>query len=152
MAPTHFSGSPRIGLALDAFIKLTRAASSLEMVAYSPENLEGLTPSQFCVLEALYHLGALSQGELSKKVSRSTGNMTLVLDNLEKHGLAHRQRESDDRRRVTIHLTPQGELLIRRIFPQVAAAITDQMSTLSPEQQELLGSLCKKLGRPAESE
>lgn len=147
--PTHFSGSPRIGQALDAFIKLTRAAASIESLAFSPENLGGLTPSQFCVLEALYHLGALSQGELSKKVSRSTGNMTLVLDNLEKHGLARRQRESEDRRRVTIHLTPQGELLIRRIFPQVAAAIADQMSALDPEQQEQLGNLCRMLGKTA---
>lgn len=149
--PTHFSGSPRIGLALDTFIKLTRAAACLEALVFSAENLEGPTPSQFSVLEALHHLGALSQGELSKKIFRSTGNMTLVLDNLEKQGLVRRQRESEDRRRVTIHLTPSGELLIRRIFPQVAAVIADQMSALDPEQQELLGNLCKTLGKSAQS-
>lgn len=149
--PTHFSGSPRTVLALDSFIKLTRAAAGLETRVFSANNLEGLTPSQFFVLEALYHLGALSQGEVSKKVSRSTGNMTLVLDNLEKQGLVRRQRESEDRRRVTIHLTPTGELLIRRIFPQVAAAILDGMSVLDPDEQEQLGNLCKKLGKGTSS-
>ena len=39
-------------------------------------------------------------GELSSKLLKSTGNMTLVLDNLEKRGLVRRVRETDDRRQI----------------------------------------------------
>ncbi len=145
--PTHYSGTPQQVLALDTFIKFTRASATLESFLYQNKVLEGLTPSQFGVLETLYHLGPLCQGELSGKLYKSTGNMTLVLDNLEKRGLVRREREREDRRLVTVHLTPTGELTIRRIFPQVAAQITAQLNALTAEEQETLGQLCKKLGK-----
>ncbi len=145
--PTHYSGPPQQVLALDTYIKLTRAASSLDSSVFQGDSFEGLTHSQFSVLETLYHLGPLSQGELSARLLKSTGNMTLVLDNLEKRGLVRREREREDRRVVTLHLTPTGELTIRRIFPQVAAMITAQMNTLTPEEQGTLAQLCKKLGK-----
>jgi MarR family 2-MHQ and catechol resistance regulon transcriptional repressor len=145
--PTHYSGSPQQVLALDTFIKLTRAANSLQTRIFQGESFEGLTHSQFSVLEVLFHLGPLSQGELSTRLLKSTGNMTLVLDNLEKRGLVRREREREDRRVVTLHLTPTGELTIRRIFPQVAAAITAQFTALTPEEQGTLAQLCKKLGK-----
>lgn len=145
--PTHYSGTSQQVLALDTFIKFTRAISTLETHLYQSDTFEGLTPSQFGVLETLYHLGPLCQGELSSKLLKSTGNMTLVLDNLEKQGLVRRERESEDRRLVTVHLTPTGELTIRRIFPQVAAQITALLSALTAEEQETLGQLCKKLGK-----
>lgn len=145
--PTHHSGTRQQTSALDSYIKLTRAVSSVEARLFSSDLIEDLTPSQFGVLEILYHLGPLSQGEVSAKLSKSTGNLTLVLDNLEKQGLVRRERNQQDRRVVTIHLTPQGELLIRRIFPQVAAAVTSMFSSLTLEEQEELGKLCKKLGK-----
>ena len=144
--PTHYRGDPRTALALDTFIKLTRAANALEARLARRGTMQDLTTSQFGVLETLYHLGPLCQGVISAKLLRSTGNITLVLDNLEKQGLVERKRETSDRRQVTISLTPRGEALIRSIFPRQAAAIADECSALTPEEQLELGRLCKKLG------
>ena len=98
--PTHYRGDPRTVLALDTFIKFTRAANALENRLAHHAQLNDLTMSQFGVLETLYHLGPLCQGEISTKLLRSSGNITLVLDNLEKHGLVERKRETTDRRSV----------------------------------------------------
>jgi MarR family 2-MHQ and catechol resistance regulon transcriptional repressor len=106
-----------------------------------------LSPSQFAVLEALYHLGSLTQGQVSAKVLKSTGNITLVIDNLEKQGYVRRARESDDRRMVTIHITEAGKALIEKIFPAHARAIREDLAMLTDEEQELLGRLCLKLGK-----
>jgi len=144
--PTHFRGDPQIVLALDTFIKFTRASSALEAYLFRDGILEGLTPSQFGVLETLYHLGPLCQGEISHKLLKSSGNITLVLDNLEKRGLIERQRSHEDRRMVTIVLTDSGRDLIERVFPRQAALIAEAFSPLSPEEQRTLGELCKKLG------
>ncbi len=144
--PTHYQGDPQIKLALDTFIKFTRASSALESYLFHDGILEGLTPSQFGVLETLYHLGPLCQGEISHKLLKSTGNITLVLDNLEKRGLIERQRSREDRRMVTIVLTEAGRELIERVFPRQAALIAEAFSPLSPEEQRTLGELCKKLG------
>ncbi len=147
---THFKGTAAQILALDTFIKLTRACSSFESRMLSHNTLGGLTLSQFGVLEILYHLGPVCQGTLSQKLLKSTGNMTLVLDNLEKHALVRRVRSEEDRRMVMIELTAAGEALIASVFPQHVNAIVEEMKFLTPEEQKTFGQLCKKLGRGAE--
>lgn len=145
--PTHHKGTPEEVLALNTFIKLTRATESLSARLSRCGTLGDLTMSQFGVLEALYHLGPMSQSEIGTKLLKSGGNVTLVVDNLEKRDLVQRERDADDRRVVTVSLTPAGRDLIRRIFPEHVAAIVKEFSVLTPEEQEMLGHLCRKMGK-----
>ena len=133
-------------LALNTYTKLMRAAESLTSRVNRSMAAFNLTISQFGVLEALYHKGPLCQRDIAAKILKSTGNITMVIDNLEKRGLVRRERESDDRRYLTIHLTEEGTTLIAQAFARVEAAIVAEMTTLTEHEQELLGSLCKKLG------
>ena len=142
---THFRGPKDQVAALDAFIKLTRAADSVAARAHTALPAD-LTISQFGVLEALYHRGPLCPSELAGKVLRSPANLTLVLANLQRDGYIRRQRRAEDRRSHTIHLTEKGRVFIAGLFPKVAAAITLQFRTLSPAEQTRLGALCRKLG------
>ncbi len=144
--PTHYQGTEKEKLALDAFIKFTRANSSLETRLLAGGSLGELTLTQFGVLETLYHLGPLCQGELSHKLLKSTGNMTLVIDNLEKHALVRRVRSVDDRRMVHVELTELGKARIEEVLPAQIATIVQQMSVLSPQELSDLSYLCKKLG------
>ena len=144
--PTHYQGSAQEVLALNTFIKFTRGYESMTARLAQSGVLGDLTVSQFGVLEALYHLGSMCQGEISGKLLKSCGNITLVLDNLEKRGLVRRERDPEDRRMVTVSLTQAVEALIAQIFPRQVAAIVAELSCLTPEEQELLGKLCKKLG------
>lgn len=144
--PTKYQGKPDEQLALDTFIKFSRASNAVDNRLFQSGLIEGLTHSQFGVLEALYHIGPLCPGELSEKLLKSTGNMTLVIDNLEKHGLVRRVRETDDRRKITVHLTQEGQKLIERVFPIVLQAILHEFSVLSGAEQETLGELCRVLG------
>lgn len=145
--PTHYRGSAQTILALDTFIKFTRAVSTLENRLMHRSAIGDLTMSQFGVLETLYHLGPMCQGEVSAKLLRSTGNITLVLDNLEKRDLVRRVRDTADRRMIYLHLTEEGQALIERIFPAQAEAITAEMNVLTPDEQQTLGDLCRKLGK-----
>lgn len=144
--PTHFRGTPEQELALNTFIKLTRATESLMFRLGHCGSMHGLTTSQFGVLEALYHLGSMSQSDLGTKLLRSGGNITLVIDNLEKGGLVQRARDQHDRRLVNVSLTPAGEALISQVFPEHLKAIVAELSVLSPQEQDSLGKLCRKLG------
>jgi MarR family 2-MHQ and catechol resistance regulon transcriptional repressor len=105
---------------------------------------------QFAVLEALLHLGSMCQHALAEKLLRSGGNMTLVVDNLQKQGWVKRVRQEKDRRMVEIHLTPKGRRLITRIFPEHAKVIAQVMGELTPAEQEDLRRIARKLGRGAE--
>jgi len=144
--PAHFQGDEKTVRALNAFINLERASDAVNGRLTPPLESQGLTTGQFGVLEALLHLGPLCQHELGKKLLRSGGNITLVVDNLEKHGWVRRVRQQNDRRRVQIYLTPAGRRLIARVFPAHARAIAEVMSRLTAGEQETLRRLCRKLG------
>ncbi len=145
--PTHYQGPPETIRALDTFIKLTRATESIMARLSRKGTIAPLSHSQFAVLEALYHLGPLTQGQVSAKLLKSTGNITLVVDNLEKGGWVQRTRENEDRRQVTIHLTEAGQSLIERIFPAHASAICEEINVLTAEEQAVLSAICIKLGK-----
>lgn len=149
--PTHYRGAPDEIRALDTWIKLTRAANSFGARLAGCGTCSDVTVSQFGVLEALHHLGPLRQGEISAKLLRSGGNITLVVDNLEARGLVQRSREARDRRVVTVSLTEAGKALIAELFPQHVRAIVEEMSVLTAEEQETLGRLCRKLGKKLQS-
>ena len=104
--------------ALNAYIKLMRASSSVTARMHRHLRDQRLTNSQFGVLEALHHLGPLCQREIGDKILKTGGNMTLVIDNLEKRGLVERVQDVQDRRYIRIHLTPHGQDLIKKVFPR----------------------------------
>jgi MarR family transcriptional regulator, 2-MHQ and catechol-resistance regulon repressor len=135
--------------ALNVYVKLERAANAA--MAYARVGLEeaGLSLGQFAVLEALYHVGPLYLGDLARRILTSSGNLTLVVDNLEKRGLVKRRQPLKDKRFVMATITPAGRKLIGRIFPDHARRITGVMGRLTVSEQERLGALCKKLGTGA---
>ncbi len=145
--PTHHEGTPEEVRALDAWLKLARATDSMGARLLGRDAFGDLTPRQFGVLESLYHLGSMRPGEISAKLFKSGGNITLVLDNLEKNGLVRRQRDSDDRRAVVVSLTEKGRKRIDSIFPGHVADIVEEMSILTAQEQETLGRLCRILGK-----
>lgn len=143
---TQYKGPEEDVQALDAYIKLMRAAESVSARVQARLADFDLTLSQFGVLDALYHLGPLTQGELARKILKSSGNITMVVDNLEKRGLALRERGRKDRRYNTVRLTEEGRALFRKILPGHVQAIREEIGVLNSEEQAMLGTLCKKVG------
>jgi MarR family 2-MHQ and catechol resistance regulon transcriptional repressor len=146
---THYKGTARERRALDTFIRLSRAANSVSHRLNAGLARSGLTVGQFGVLEAIYHLGPLCLSDLSRKILTSEGNMTLIVDNLERDGLAERRRSRDDRRFVLVHLTERGRETIAEVFAAHVRQVVEVFGVLSEEEQERLGALCRKLGLSA---
>jgi MarR family 2-MHQ and catechol resistance regulon transcriptional repressor len=143
---TIYKGTKEEVRAVDAFIKLVRAAGSVSGRVESNLSGAGLTASQFGVLEALYHAGPLFQKELARKILKSGGNITMVVDNLERRGLARRTRDERDRRQVAVRITGKGSGLVRTYLPRHVERIVAEMAVLTETEQEELGRLCRKIG------
>ena len=143
---SHYDGTEEQVRALGTFIKLVRAAETV--VASTSAHLaeSGITTAQFGVLEALYHLGPMRLSDLAVKHLRTTGTLTIVVDNLVKNGLVERRPSPTDRRSIVVHLTEAGRTAIDAIFPAHVDLVVEAMSALSAEEQLELGRLCKKLG------
>lgn len=144
---TRHHGTASERRALDAYIKLRRAVNAVASKEGEVMRSAGLTESQFGALEALHHLGPLCQHELAGKVLKSAGNMTTVVDNLERRGLVERRRDGGDRRVVTVHLTDSGGTLVQEVYPQVVDVLVEMFSALSAKEQGQLAALCRRLGR-----
>lgn len=143
---THYQGTKEERRALDLYIKLARAADSVNQRVNRHLQDAHLTVSQFGVLEAIYHLGPLTPGQLCDKILRSTGNLTLVIDNLAKRGLVTRHQNPEDRRSTIVELTAAGRELIETILPVHVQTIVQDVAVLSPAEQDQLAALCRKLG------
>lgn len=144
---THYEGSEKEEKTLDAFIKLMRATESLNNRLNRHHSKANLTVSQFGVLEALLHLGPLNQKALGEKLLKSGGNITLVVDNLEKSGWVERHQDPRDRRSMLVHLTEKGKEFITSYFPEHLERIVGEFSVLSEEELTQLSCICKKLGK-----
>lgn len=143
---THYSGSKAEKSTLNAFIKLMRATESINNRLNKHLADANLTVSQFGTLEVLLHLGPLNQRSIGEKLLKSGGNITMVIDNLEKSGYVKRKKDPEDRRAVLIHLTDEGKSFIEEFFPKHLDRIKQEFSVLTEEEKETLSELCKKLG------
>ena len=143
---TKYKGTKKEVNTLNSFIKLTRAADSVRSRISSIINTNEITESQFYVLDSLYHSGPLTQKDIGEKVFRSGGNITLVIDNLEKQNYVLRVRGKEDRRFFTVHLTKTGKNLMDKIFPEFLSAVKNEMSVLNDTEHKELQMLSKKVG------
>ena len=83
----------------------------------------------------------LSMGELSRRMMVTGGNVTTIVDQLEKEQLVTRTMQPGDRRSFTVRLTPAG----RKTFAAMAAAheawVVELFGPLSERQHEQLYTL-----------
>ena len=133
-------------VALRLWVTLARCHATYAKAIASKVQEFGLTTPQFGTLEALYHLGPLSLGELADKLLVTGGNVTYVMDRLEDQGLVYRYRRPDDRRVIQARLTPEGRELVAEAFPSHASYVEHLSRHLTPDEQEQLGDLLRTLG------
>lgn len=145
--PTRYKGTAKEKRALNAFICLRRSADAVLMEVSKKFKLGGVTPTQFAILEALYHIGALKPGELADKMFMSCGNITYVLDRLVDKGLIDRVQNPNDRRSFVVDLEPKGKKLVEAHIEGYVEVISDMMGDkLDLKELNTLRDITKKLG------
>ncbi len=130
---------------LKLVIGFSRSALNLHRNTQRLVGEYGLTLPQFGVLEALYHLGELRICDLIEKTLSTSGNMTVVIRNLELEGLINRFQDSADKRVYKIEITEKGRAIIADLFPEHLEELSRQLSRLQPAEKEELIRLMKKM-------
>lgn len=139
-----------VNLSLKAFVVLMKASKSVQEQIKKDISNRGMRPSDFEILEALYHKGRLTVREVSEAVLINTGSITYVIDKLEKRGLIERSNCKDDRRVVYIHITDEGKQLMDEIFPEHQRVIEEMMFGISDEEKATVIDVLKRIGRKAQ--
>jgi MarR family 2-MHQ and catechol resistance regulon transcriptional repressor len=146
---THRSRPASEEAALKLWVVLSRAHAAIARHAEADVARHGLTGTEFAILEALYHLGPLLLGQVQQKILVSSGGVTYLVDRLERKGLVERRDCPNDRRARYAALTPEGEKLVGRIFPEHARHIVRAVSGLTTAERAHATTLLRKLGTAA---
>lgn len=134
------------GLSLKLFIVLSRAHKVISEKTNRLLADHGLNPTEFAVLELLYHKGAQPIQKIGGKILLASGSMTYVIDKLERRGYLVRNVFDADRRVTFVDITDEGKALIAEIFPLHEQNLHELMSALDDEEKETAIGLMKKLG------
>lgn len=125
-------------------IKIHRMISQIDRQTAHIAAEYNLTLSQFGVLEALYHAGDLTVGEVKKKILSSDGTIPVVVKNLEKRNLLYRKQDPGDKRKSILSLTEEGRALIAEAYPKNEEMINGRMSVWTKEDKKALAALLRK--------
>lgn len=126
-------------------IALSRALRFVHKDSVDLFRENNITMAQFTVLEALYHKGELSVNALITAVLSTSGNMTVVIRNLEKRELIARVENPFDRRSYFVHLTENGKNLIAALFTEHMILLKKNLSVLSEQEKRNSIQIMKKL-------
>ncbi|MFF2092363.1 MarR family winged helix-turn-helix transcriptional regulator [Paenibacillus sp. NPDC058174] len=136
---------------LELYIALSRASQWVNAHADRDIRKHGLNRTEFGVLELLHHKGPQPLQQIGGKVLMSSGNITYVVDKLEKKKLVCRKASTEDRRLTYAEITEAGTRFIEEVFPAHADVIRSAVDGLTAAEKQAASALLKKLGRFAES-
>ncbi|CAG9620564.1 MarR family winged helix-turn-helix transcriptional regulator [Sutcliffiella rhizosphaerae] len=131
---------------LKLFIVLSRAFRAINDQANKSIQSFELNPTEFAVLELLYHKGDQPLQQIGGKILLASGSITYVVDKLEGKGLLARKACPKDRRVTYAHITDKGKELLKEIFPKHEEHIHTLLGGLSQEEKKEAIELIKKLG------
>lgn len=131
---------------LKIFIGMSRALNKINRATNKVYTKYGLTSAQFAVLEALYHKGDLSVGEVQDKILSTSGTIPVIVKNLEKEGFLEKRNDDNDKRRFILHITQKGRDLMDIVYPENEAIIISMMNIWNKEEQEEILKYMRKFG------
>ena len=130
-------------LDLKTIIVLHKAERTIRNLEAQIFKKHDLTPTQFSVLETLYSKGELRIQDLIDSMLTTSGNMTVVIKNMERDGWISRSCDPNDRRSFRIQLTDQGQKKIEAVLPEHMANIRHMTDLLSQNDKEDLVRILK---------
>jgi MarR family transcriptional regulator, 2-MHQ and catechol-resistance regulon repressor len=136
---------------LKLFIVLSRAHRSINDVVNKYIADQGLNPTEFAVMELLYHKGDQPLQQIGGKILLASGSITYVVDKLEQKDYLRRVASKSDRRVTYAQITDKGTAFIESIFPEHEKRIDDIMNVLTEDEKATAIELMKKLGLHAAS-
>ena len=147
--------------ATEVFLHLLRSGDEVFRVSERHLARHHISEGRFGVLMALWSSSerpggdgrnALTPAELADRTGVTRATITGLVDTLEKDGLVTRAPHQEDRRMLSVTLTPRGRELLREILPGHFRRMSWLMATLSEQERVTLVRLLGKVMQRASEE
>ena len=138
--------SEEVKQSLKLFIVLSRAHKAISEATNQFIQKNGLNPTEFAVLELLYHKGRQPLQQIGTKILLASGSITYVVDKLEKREFLARISCPNDRRVTYAEITDLGAEFMDKLFLEHEQHLHELLDALSGEEKQTAIELLKKLG------
>lgn len=135
--------TPRRELMLFRLNRLA-ATSGQPLIRYC-EGRYGISRREWRLIVVLSLRGPTSSSELAKRAGLQPGPTSRAISMLTEKGLAARTLQPNDRRKVTIQLTPRGKEIFDALYPVVQDLNERLLSALTDDERRVLELLVSKL-------
>ena len=114
--------------------------SGIQDIAFDDATAQrlGINRTDLNCIDIIERHGGVTAGELAAEAGLTTGAVTAVIDRLERAGYARRVRDDDDRRRVTVEVTPELEHLAGTLYGPMMEEWQAMMNRATTEQLQLM--------------
>ncbi len=136
---------------LQVLSRVTRLTRHLDRYRAAAFSVPGLETWEFDVLAALRRAGPpyrMSPGQLLTQTLVTSGTMTNRIDRLQARALVEREPDPADGRGVLVRLTEAGMVLVDTAMAALLERERDLLSVLSPQEQDVLAGLLRRLVGP----
>ena len=135
-----------------ALIAIRRIFRATEISSRALAKESKLTPSQLILLQVVLRAGKATPGALAKQVSLSQATVTALIDRLEARGLLCRRKDSQDKRRVLVELTPSGQAALSSAPPILHTRFENRFALLADWEQAYLVSALERVAAMLDAE
>ena len=145
----NISDPAMLDQALERYLGYVMRRAQMKVFQHLATHLEAfdLRPAQFTALMIIEQHPGLMQAELARALAIEPPQAVVLVNKLEKLGLAMRVRCKPDKRSYGIFLSKTGETQLKELKQIAAQSDQDSTSALASEEREQLLHLLRKLYR-----
>lgn len=137
-------------LALHIFVLLKQISHEIKNNTSLTIKDCGLSITQYELLSTVFVLGPMTIKDLLLKMGETSGNMTVVVRNLERDGYITKKEKKEDKRSFLIQLSKKGMDLMAKNYASYNEKILSYFYSLTKEEKQSLIALLQKLKKGKE--
>jgi DNA-binding MarR family transcriptional regulator len=139
-------GQIRLDLEQRSFYRFSMLATLINRsVATGYVQKFGRPANAWKIVTLLGRFGGLSASSINAHTTLDMDKITRIVDSLVEQGLAEREQDKADRRRIVVSLTAKGKRINSQIEAMIASMERDFLAALRPEERESLYGILDKL-------
>lgn len=124
---------------------LARASSEVSAQFHDRLKTHGLQVAEWRVLASLSDGDGMTVGEIAAHALQRQPTMTKIIDRMAETGLVERRQDADDRRKVRIFITREGQRRVDNALADAKLHEREVLSDYSPSEARQLKSVLRAL-------
>ncbi|MBQ4834055.1 MarR family transcriptional regulator [Pseudoalteromonas sp. MMG010] len=129
----------------ELLVSLRKVIRAIDLHSKQLNKTSGLTGPQLLIMQEVFKTDGITASRIAQNVNLSPATVTNILDRIESRGLVTRIRSLTDKRRVSLHLTEQGQALLNKAPQPLQEHFIENFSALEEWEQSLLLSSMQRV-------